>query len=347
MPANDPRPRCPPCVSRGRNSKCNRQIPCSACIRKNTQAECIASAPPDELPRPPPRSPDRPRGTRLRIDRATPTNPSVYTGTNSTRLSSLPDEDDEDEIPLERAPPIPLIDRITGRAPPSQEPGPPIPPTPPVTTPQPTRGDKATRQQQRDELRARLLELESSDAEEPPAPTRGAEKPATLPPKPALPVIVPGKLAPGILVVTPQPIVKIVRDGLTSYISLANLTDAACIAFAEGRVRNASSTSRNSASASDNVPDYDELTLSSSTWNQGWKRYIALLEQFHPVRAIAWAAHHALIFHDPTFDIEFQTWLRYDIQVRVRAMNEDLDPAIFQEHIFRAIERNRASFTDR
>ncbi|KAG9086408.1 hypothetical protein FRC06_003098, partial [Ceratobasidium sp. 370] len=177
--------------------------------------------------------------------------------------------------------------------------------------------------------------------------TSGAEKAAIPPAKPSLPVIVPGKLAPSILIVTPQPIVKIMKDGLTSYISLANLMDAACIAFAEGRICNASTLSRSSTSLSDNVPDYDELTLSSSTWNQGWKRYIALLEQFHPDRAIAWAAHHALIFHDPTFDMEFQTWLHYDIQVRVRAMHEDLDPAVFQEHIFRAIERNRSSFTDR
>ncbi|KAG9085982.1 hypothetical protein FRC06_003331 [Ceratobasidium sp. 370] len=236
MPANDLPPRCPPCISRRRTSRCNRQVPCAACVRKNTQAECIAAAAPQDNPCPAPPSLDRPCGTRLRIDRATPTNPSVRTGTNSTRLSSIPDDyEDEDDDALPR-----------------------------------------------DELRARLLELESSDAEDPPTPPKGVEKPAIPPAKPSLPVIVPGKLAPGILVVTPQPIVKVVKDGLASYVSLANLTDAACIAFAEGRIHNASAPSRNTAATGDNVPDYNELTLSSSTWNQGWKRYIALLEQFHP-----------------------------------------------------------------
>ncbi|KAG9084299.1 hypothetical protein FRC06_004133 [Ceratobasidium sp. 370] len=214
-----------------------------------------------------------------------------------------------------------------------------------------------------DELCAHLLELESSDAEDPPAPPKGllitrvtatrtpthhiSRTPAIPPAKPSLPVIIPGKLTPSILVITLQPIVKIVKDSLASYVSLANLTDAACIAFAEGHIRNASASLHNTASTGDNVPDYDELTLLSSTWNQGWKRYITLLKQFHPDRAIAWAAHHTLIFHDPTFDMEFQTWLRYDIQVRVHAMNKDLDPAVFQEHIFRAIEHNHSSFMDR
>ncbi|QRV96889.1 Reverse transcriptase [Ceratobasidium sp. AG-Ba] len=79
--------------------------------------------------------------------------------------------------------------------------------------------------------------------------------------------------------------------------------------------------------------------MSSSEWIQAWKRLSGLFDAHIPEDADGWEVHYTCIYYDETFDKEFQLWLRFDIQVRVRVLHESLDPAEWQANIFKTVER--------
>lgn len=48
--------------------------------------------------------------------------------------------------------------------------------------------------------------------------------------------------------------------------------------------------------------------------------------------------HYAIIFYNDSFAREFDIWLRYDIQLRKRVLEEDFDPGAIQETVHQGIK---------
>ncbi|CAE6473034.1 unnamed protein product [Rhizoctonia solani] len=88
--------------------------------------------------------------------------------------------------------------------------------------------------------------------------------------------------------------------------------------------------------------DIGEDRMSIEDWIDAWKCLLLLIERHQPLVAAAWADHYALIFHDPTFHNEFDLWLRYDIAVRKRWIDDNFDPSTLQEKIYRLVDRELA-----
>jgi hypothetical protein len=86
--------------------------------------------------------------------------------------------------------------------------------------------------------------------------------------------------------------------------------------------------------------DAGENRLSIPEWIEAWKRLSSLIEQYTPHMADVWAKHYARIFYDTTFSSLFEVWLNYDIQVRRRSLEEDLDLDMFQSNIFECVKNS-------
>lgn len=156
------------------------------------------------------------------------------------------------------------------------------------------------------------------------------------------PQIVPGKVAPAVQSLIPAPVIQIMKDGWGEYIPLTALTDDFCHKFSHSHtsyVLQVDAKNRTIFKNSLNLPENDEYHMKSPQWVQAWKHMSALIEQYTPHLAETWARHYNNIIWHITFDAEFKIWLRYDIQVRPRSLEEDLDPAVFQAHIHKEVER--------
>jgi hypothetical protein len=91
-----------------------------------------------------------------------------------------------------------------------------------------------------------------------------------------------------------------------------------------------------------NLPEAGELHMTPDQWVDAWKTWLMLIELYQPHVAKAWHNHYALVFYNPSFHLDFNLWLCYDIMVRKRWIEEDFDPGSLQEGILKTVERDLA-----
>ncbi|KAF8754808.1 hypothetical protein RHS01_05861 [Rhizoctonia solani] len=131
--------------------------------------------------------------------------------------------------------------------------------------------------------------------------------------------VIPGKQAPARQALIPPIIIQIFKSGLRKYVPMPMLTT-------RYRQLNSDSSrsdldvikwnSRGQALVKDaaNLSDAGELFMSPDDWVDGWKTWLC----------------------------DFNLWLRYDIMVRKRWIDEDFDPGTFQEGIYKMVDRDLA-----
>ncbi|KAF8189225.1 hypothetical protein K438DRAFT_1763966 [Mycena galopus ATCC 62051] len=82
------------------------------------------------------------------------------------------------------------------------------------------------------------------------------------------------------------------------------------------------------------LPIDPELELNFDQWFQAFGHLLELIQTYVPEEHDLWVAHFERMLHAPNGTAYWSLWLDYDSQVRRRALNEDLDPAIFQTEIW-------------
>lgn len=152
--------------------------------------------------------------------------------------------------------------------------------------------------------------------------------------------MVPGHLATGIFLPIPEAIIKIMRGGWESHISLACLTDDYCNRKG-GRNRSANVITIDDSSkhlktvatdAVDSSRAEDDLLFPE--WSQAWRRLLELIQSYQPKYHDRWFKHYNLISGQSTLHRDFKLWIRYDIAVRRQSRsNKKLDVTIKQQHI--------------
>ncbi|KAF8748804.1 ABC transporter [Rhizoctonia solani] len=335
-------PRCNGCITRGRSSKCNRKSPCSMCVIKDTASACWYGPAPQPCPEPSPSAsplgsqapaPDppraSPRGIRRPILRDTPSDCPVPPRSPPSGIPITPTARN-----LVAPPHMPDISALHHDA--------------AIPTSLHNIPDKIIH------LRARLAALERREvgfldhtddpiyqhvdakAQAPPAPSDSLRK-----------AVIPGKQAPARQALIPPVIIQIFKSGLRKYVPLPMLTtrywqlNSDSLRF-EMDVIKWNSKGHALVKEASNLLDAGKLLMSPDDWVDGWKTWLWLIKKYQPDVAPAWHKHFALVFYDPSFHSDFNLWLRYDITVRKRWIEEDFDPGSLQEGIYKMIDRELA-----
>ncbi|KAB5590210.1 Reverse transcriptase (RNA-dependent DNA polymerase) domain-containing protein [Ceratobasidium theobromae] len=317
MAPSRPKPRCDQCVARGRHSKCDRKAPCGACVRLDSADLCSLGTADRALPPPLPQRAQNTEGVhgiRPPIARTTPSNPSIHT--SSSPLSPPP---------------------VSPPASPGMFPHRPIP--------APAFGRSVSPILDKDH---EILRLQAEVAALRPRPflDHPQQLNAPLPtppshPQPTRRQPIPGKVAEAVRFQIPQPAIDVMKDGWRRHIPLTMLTDRFCASYSHAPPRDLLQFDRSNRTlvprASD-LSDIGEDRLSVPEWIEAWKRLISLIESYQPTLVQPWLRHYHIVFMDTNFSTLFHIWLAYDIQVRRRAIDEDLDPATFQSNIFECVK---------
>ncbi|QRW22286.1 Reverse transcriptase (RNA-dependent DNA polymerase) domain-containing protein [Rhizoctonia solani] len=335
-------PRCNGCITRGRSSKCNRKSPCSMCVIKDTASACWYGPAPQPCPEPSPSAsplgsqapaPDppraSPRGIRRPILRDTPSDCPVPPRSPPSGIPITPTARN-----LVAPPHMPDISALHHDA--------------AIPTSSHNIPDEIIH------LRARLAALERREvgfldhtddpiyrhvdakARAPPAPSDSLRK-----------AVIPGKQAPARQALIPPVIIQIFKSGLRKYVPLPMLTtrywqlNSDSLRFKMDVIK-WNSKGHALVKEASNLSDAGELLMSPDDWVDGWKTWLWLIEKYQPDVAPAWHKHFALVFYDPSFHSDFNLWLRYDITVRKRWIEEDFDPGSLQEGIYKMIDRELA-----
>ncbi|CCO38046.1 hypothetical protein BN14_12209 [Rhizoctonia solani AG-1 IB] len=155
--------------------------------------------------------------------------------------------------------------------------------------------------------------------------------------------ITPGKQAPAMQALVSPIVTRIFKEGLLRHVPLTMLTTAYRQLNSDAsrhEMEVIKWNSKGQALVKDvaNLPEAGELHMTPDQWVDAWKTWLMLIELYQPHVAKAWHNHYALVFYNPSFHSDFNLWLRYDIMVRKRWIEEDFDPGSLQEGILKTVE---------
>ncbi|KAJ7128281.1 hypothetical protein C8R46DRAFT_824588, partial [Mycena filopes] len=143
----------------------------------------------------------------------------------------------------------------------------------------------------------------------------------------------------------PEPIRKKFIDGWKSHVPLNYLVDKYCEFANHASTKELNdmftmdSSSGSIFSVAKELPVDNELELTFDEWFQAWGRLLQLIKSYVPEEHAVWLAHHERIMHFPSRSADWDLLLDYDSQIRRRALNEDFDPSVFQDDVWRSLQK--------
>ncbi|KAJ6537924.1 hypothetical protein B0H19DRAFT_1079022 [Mycena capillaripes] len=157
------------------------------------------------------------------------------------------------------------------------------------------------------------------------------------------PARIPGLTASNAGYLIPEAIRKKFADGWKTHVPLQYLTDTYySFTNQSSKELNDSFTMDGSVgtiiSVAKELPIDGELHLTFDEWFQAWNRLLELIQQYFPEDHDAWKAHFRSLRDRPNRAQNWSLCLEYDSQIRRRALNVPLDPAILHLEIWNELE---------
>ncbi|QRV93153.1 The BTB (BR-C, ttk and bab)/POZ (Pox virus and Zinc finger) domain [Ceratobasidium sp. AG-Ba] len=162
------------------------------------------------------------------------------------------------------------------------------------------------------------------------------------------PDLAPGRLVDGLRVIIPPAIIEVMSKGWTAYISLVLLHNDFLQSPEAARYARIALGLASGSKSADQLPDAGpggakfkhESQLSFEEWLVAWDNLIGLIRKFMPCKTLqAWMRHWRIVYTHPDRHKHWPRVLLYCIRVRKAATVENFDPGVFQELIYKEIER--------
>ncbi|KIJ46023.1 hypothetical protein M422DRAFT_46337 [Sphaerobolus stellatus SS14] len=157
------------------------------------------------------------------------------------------------------------------------------------------------------------------------------------------PTRIPGLTVSGAELPIPNQIRQKFVNGWSEHVPLTYLTDAYCAKAAnDPKVSQDIVTwdpiSESFTTTSKTLPGDGESRLSYAEWNEAWRRLLELIRAHLPEDYEAWKIHYTRIRDAIDVSARWNLWLQYDIQLRQQACRVGLDPATFNEALWRDLQ---------
>ncbi|KAJ3559983.1 hypothetical protein NP233_g11129 [Leucocoprinus birnbaumii] len=147
------------------------------------------------------------------------------------------------------------------------------------------------------------------------------------------PAIVPGLEADTVPFHIPEEIRKKFKSGWNTHIPLMFLMDRHCMlgrtpmALTDGMSLDKSTGLI--VHVEKMLPAEEEYKIDFDEWQQAWRRLLDLIETYIPDILPPWKHHYERILNALTHASQWDTWRRYDIELRRQSTHKGIDPQVF------------------
>ncbi|KAF8815626.1 hypothetical protein BYT27DRAFT_7297117 [Phlegmacium glaucopus] len=157
------------------------------------------------------------------------------------------------------------------------------------------------------------------------------------------PIRTPGSIGTNAAFLVPDHIRKRFIDGWNVHVPLTYLTDKGCMVKNKSLsnlhdLLTVNDTDSHITTSSKSLSDEGELDLTFDEWHQAWRRLLDLIKSFLPDEYAMWQTHFLYILDNHNRAELWPVFLAYNVEIRRRATQLDIDPSQFSIGIWNDLE---------